>query len=245
MYMRKMAVGPVARGRIDLATAGRRQRPRDRRGVRPQHERHHRDRPRPPAAPRPDRGDPRCRRAHQAHPGRGRDRVDHGGDPGHERPPGDRDRRLAAGASLRRCASLPGRRAPGSALADHARRDRGGSRARDRGREQGLRDRGAGARRGDRRCDGRDERRPPARRPLPGGQRTHALRSSCAPATTGCGSSTASTSSPASGAKRCACSARRAPESALLGSRARPPRASGCRVVGRRFSRECGRCVAR
>ena len=71
MYMRKMAVGPVATGKIETS--------------------------------RPDRGDPRGGSAHQAHPGRGCDRLDHVGDSGHERPPGDRDRRLPAGPSVRRC----------------------------------------------------------------------------------------------------------------------------------------------
>ena len=61
MYMRKMAVGPRARGQIDL--------------LRPvgdniraiadafgrNGQRHHDDRPRPSAPPRPDRGDPRAR----------------------------------------------------------------------------------------------------------------------------------------------------------------------------------------
>ena len=121
MYMRKMAVGPRAQGAIDLDAARRRQRRRDRGGVRPERERHHDDRPRPASPPRPDRGDPRRRRAHQADPGRRRDRVDLGGDPRHERPPRDRDRRHAPGGALGRRAPLPRRRAAGAALADDAR----------------------------------------------------------------------------------------------------------------------------
>ncbi len=74
MYMRKIAVGPRARGSIDLLRPigenvqaiadafGRRA------------ERHHHDRSRPSAAPRPDRGDPRLRRTHQADSGRRRSR---------------------------------------------------------------------------------------------------------------------------------------------------------------------------
>ena len=46
----------------------------DRRGVRPCAERHHDDRPRPPASRGSDRGHPPCRRAHQADPRRHRDR---------------------------------------------------------------------------------------------------------------------------------------------------------------------------
>jgi fructose-1,6-bisphosphatase II len=57
MYMRKMAVGPRARGKIDINRRSRERRV-DRRGVRPPHERHHDDRARPAAAPRPRRGDP-------------------------------------------------------------------------------------------------------------------------------------------------------------------------------------------
>ena len=110
--------------------AGRRQHPRDRRRVRADGQRHHDDRPRPAAPPRPDRGDPRRRRAHQADPGRRRDRLDLGRDPRHERPPRDRDRRHAPGGALRGGAALPRRRAPGAAVADLAQRDRGGARGR-------------------------------------------------------------------------------------------------------------------
>ena len=88
-------------------------------------------------------------------------------------------------------------------------RDRRAAGGRDRGLRARLPHRGSRARRGDRRGDRRLERRPAARRPLPRRQRAHALARSCARAATGCASSTASTSSPASGARKCACSATR------------------------------------
>ena len=61
MYMRKMAVGPVARGHIDLRRSVAENVQGDRRGIRSQPERRHRDRARPAAAPRPDRGATRLR----------------------------------------------------------------------------------------------------------------------------------------------------------------------------------------
>ena len=125
MYMRKMAVGPRARG-ADLAPApGRRQRALDRRGVRPHGQRRDRDRARPAAAPRSDRGDPRLGRTHQADPGRRRDRVDQRGGARHERPPRDRHRRHATSCARGDGAALPRRRAAGAAVADAARGDRG------------------------------------------------------------------------------------------------------------------------
>jgi len=57
MYMRKMAVGAAGPGDGLAGTTGRRQRPLDRRSVRAHGQRHHRDRSRPAAASRPDRGD--------------------------------------------------------------------------------------------------------------------------------------------------------------------------------------------
>ena len=71
----------------------------DRGGLRAAGRRHHDDRPRPAAAPRPDRGDPRRGRSDQADPGRRRHRLDLRCDPRDERPPGDRHRRHAG----RRC----------------------------------------------------------------------------------------------------------------------------------------------
>ncbi len=125
MYMRRRWRSGRARAGPDRPhAAGRRERRRDRRGLRPPPGRHHDDRPRAAPAPRPDRGDPRRGRPDQADPGRRRDGVDLRGDPRHERPPGDRDRRHAAGGAGGRRAALPRRRAPGSALADHTRRDR-------------------------------------------------------------------------------------------------------------------------
>ena len=59
MYMRKMAVGPRARGSHRPQQADRGEHQGDRRRVRPERERHHDDRARPSAPPRPDRGDPR------------------------------------------------------------------------------------------------------------------------------------------------------------------------------------------
>ena len=153
-----------------------RERPCDRRRVRPQHERHHHDRARPAAPPRPDRGDPRLGRPDQADPGRGRDRVDHRGDPRHERPPLDRHRRLAAGGDVGRGAALSGRRAPGAAVADDPRRDPAGARStgsRTSHRVFTTDDLATGER--DRRGNRGVQRRPPARRPLPRRLRAHAL----------------------------------------------------------------------
>ena len=66
MYMRKMAVGPGGEG-PDRPAQERGREPRgDRRRVRPQGGRRHGDRARPAAPRRPDRRDPRGRRAHQA-----------------------------------------------------------------------------------------------------------------------------------------------------------------------------------
>ena len=81
--------------------------------------------------------------------------------------------------------------------------DRGGARVRDRGHGADLHDRRSLAGRGDRRRDRRLERRPAPRRPLPRRLARARTRSSCAPAATGFASSTASTSSPASAAKKC------------------------------------------
>ena len=127
MYMRTIAVGPLARGRISLLRPVGENVRSDRRGLRAQRRRHHDDRPRPASPPRPDRGDPGGRRPDQADPGRHRHRGDLGGDPRHERPPRDRDRRHAAGGADRGRAPLPRRRDPGAALADLAARDRGGA----------------------------------------------------------------------------------------------------------------------
>ena len=56
MYMRKMAVGR-SHGVGSTSQAGRGQCPRDRGGLRTEHEPHHLDRPRPSPSPRFDRGD--------------------------------------------------------------------------------------------------------------------------------------------------------------------------------------------
>src|SRR5262249_34397413 len=93
----------------------------------------------------------------------------------HERPSGDRDRGHEAGGPDRRRVALPGRRAPGSAVADVPARGRGGTRARDRGHRAGVLDRGSRDRRDHRRCHGRLERRPPPWSPVPRRQRAHAL----------------------------------------------------------------------
>ena len=58
MYMRKLAVGPRARGSIDLLRPVAREHRGDRGGVRAALERRDDDRPRPAPASRPDRGDP-------------------------------------------------------------------------------------------------------------------------------------------------------------------------------------------
>ena len=65
----------------------------------------------------------------------------------HERPPRDRHRRHAPGGALGGRAALPRRRAAGAALADAPRRDRGGARARHRGHRADLHDRRSRARR--------------------------------------------------------------------------------------------------
>ena len=139
MYMRKMAVGPAAREPIDLGRPVGGQHPGDRRLLRPPPERHHRDRPRPAAPPRPDRGDPGRRRADQAHPGRRRDRIHLRRDPRDERPSRDRHRRDAAGGPVSGRVALSRRRAAGAALADVPLGDRGCARARDRGHDAGVR----------------------------------------------------------------------------------------------------------
>ena len=87
-------------------------------------------------------------------------------------------------------------------------RDRGGGRARGRGRQSRLLLRRPRAGGGDRRRDGRLERRPPARRPLPRRQRPHPLARHVHALQLGALRRRASTSSPASGKRRCACSAR-------------------------------------
>ena len=133
-HVHAQARGRPARARLDRPAApGRREHRGDRRGVRPPRERRDDDRPRPAAPSRPDRGDPQLGRAHQADPGRRRDRVDLGRDPRHERPPRDRHRRHAPGGALGGGAALPRRRAAGAVLADVAPRDRRAARARDRG----------------------------------------------------------------------------------------------------------------
>ena len=153
MYMRRMAVGPRARGedRPD-ATCGRERR-RDRRGASAATSTTSRARARPPSPPRPDRGDPRRRRPDQADPGRRRDRIDLGRDPRHERPPCDRDRRHPAGGAVGSGAPLSRRRAAGAALADHARRDRGCRRHGVEDVNRVFTSRGSRTRRGDRRRD--------------------------------------------------------------------------------------------
>ena len=175
IYMRKMAVGPRARGSIDL--------------LRPVGENIEAiaeafgrrvndvttiilDRPRHHDLIEEIRN---VERAHQAHPGRRRHRGDLGCDPRHERPPRDRDRRHAAGGALRRRAALSRRRAAGAVLADVAPRDRRAARGGIEDYERVFRDGGSRAGRGDRRRDGRLERRPAPRRPLPRRQRPHAL----------------------------------------------------------------------
>ena len=74
------------------------------------------------------------------------DRVDLRRDPRHERPPRDRHRRHAAGGALRGRAALPRRRAAGAVLADVAPRDRRAARARDRRLHAHLPHRGSRAR---------------------------------------------------------------------------------------------------
>ena len=106
MYMRKMAVGPTARGRIDLSVpVGD-----NVRAIAEAFGRnvggHHDDRARPAAPRGPRRGAPRGRRADQADPGRGRDRHDQRRDPRDERPFRDRHRRRPPGriaAAALRC----------------------------------------------------------------------------------------------------------------------------------------------
>ncbi len=168
--------GRAARARVDRpAATRRRQHPFDRRGLRAHGERRHRDRARPAAAPRPDRGDPCGGGADQADPGRRRDRVDQRRRARHERPPRDRHRRHPPGGARGGGAALPRRRASGATLADAARRDRRGARPRDRRHRAHLHDRRPRAPGGDRRGDRRLERRPAARRPLPRRLGPHAL----------------------------------------------------------------------
>ena len=148
---------------------GRGERPAGRVELRPSAARHHGARARPAAAPRPDRGAPERRHAHQADRRRHRDGVDLRRDPRDERPPRDRDRRHAPGGADRGGAALPRRRHAGAALADDPVADRGGARGRDRGRRPRLHRGGPRDGRRDLRRDGRHERRPAPGRALHGG----------------------------------------------------------------------------
>jgi hypothetical protein len=164
MYMRKMAVGPLARGKIDLRRPvadniqaiaeayGRRVG--DITTIVLDRPRHH------------DLIEEI--RASGA-------RIKLRRDSRHERPPRDRHRRHAPGRPGRRGAPLPRRRAAGAAVAGLAAGDRRGARAGRRGHRARLHDRRAGAEGRDRRRDGRFEQRPAAGRPLPRRQRLDAF----------------------------------------------------------------------